>query len=170
MCVHIIQSVNTETVRMKDEWETVSSSPPPPKPSRQTSIEAAVSEEEKSSDTYCYELLSMLTGLSQSEVGCSFLSEQEKLMQDLFTLLHVGSTRLQLQVGDGPVLVQYYTALSIVLFSDNRTYCVVYIRICTSPLIGVHEIQRRYDTVTCWSFNQYIPYHLVVVYDLQFLI
>ena len=86
---------------MKDEWETVSSSPPPPKPSRQTSIEAAISEEGKSSDTYCYELLSMLIGLSQSEVGCAFLSEQEKLMQDLFTLLHVGSCRLQLQVGDG---------------------------------------------------------------------
>lgn len=86
---------------MKEEWEILSSSPPSIKPSRQTSIEAAISEDGKGSDTYCYELLSMLIGLSQSEVGCAFLAEQEKLIQDLFTLLHVGTVRLQLQVSGG---------------------------------------------------------------------
>ena len=88
--------------RMKEEWETAASKPPPPKPSRQTSAEPAVAEAVgKSSDTYCYELLSMLIGLSQSDVGCGFLSEQEKLVQDLFTMLHTASTRIQLQVWVG---------------------------------------------------------------------
>ena len=54
--------------------------------------------EQQDSNTYCFELLSMLTGLSQSEVGCGFLAEQNKLIQDLFTLLHVSSLRIQLQV------------------------------------------------------------------------
>lgn len=83
---------------MKEEWEAVSSKPPPPKPSRQTSIEPSSPEGGKGSDTYCYELLSMLLGLSQSERGCAFLAEQEMLLQDLFTLLHIASVRIQFQV------------------------------------------------------------------------
>ena len=97
--MHIIQSVHTEMECMKEEWETVASKPSPPKPSRQTSTEPALAEAVgKSSDTYCYELLSMLIGLSQSEMGCAFLAEQEKLVQDLFTMLHTTTTRIQLQV------------------------------------------------------------------------
>ena len=84
--------------RMKEEWEATSSKPPPPKPSRQTSSEPGPSEG-GIADTYCYELLSMLIGLSQSEVGCAFLSEQEKLITDLFILLHVTTVRIQMQVG-----------------------------------------------------------------------
>ena len=84
---------------MKEEWEMAASKPAPPKPSRQTSTEPALAEAVgKSSDTYCYELLSMLIGLSQSEMGCAFLAEQEKLVQDLFTMLHTATTRIQLQV------------------------------------------------------------------------
>ena len=51
-----------------------------------------------SSDTYCFELLSMLIGLSKSEIGCGFLSQQETLVQDLFSLLHIATSRMQLQV------------------------------------------------------------------------
>ena len=87
VCEHIIQSVNTETCRIKDEWEGLILSP-----------SASKSGNGKGSDTYCYELLSMLIGLSQSDVGCAFLSEQETLVQNLFSLLHVGTIRLQLQV------------------------------------------------------------------------
>ena len=97
--MHIIQSVHTEMECMKEEWEAAVSKPAPPKPSRQTSIEPALAEAVgKSSDTYCYELLSMLIGLSQSDMGCAFLAEQEKLVQDLFTMLHTATTRIQLQV------------------------------------------------------------------------
>ncbi len=91
---------------MKDDWEVNCSKPPQPsKPSKQLSSEPSttntattVPSEEQDSDSYCYELLSMLLGLSQSEVGCSFLAEQGKLMDDLSTLLHVGSHKIQLQV------------------------------------------------------------------------
>ena len=82
---------------MKEEWEATANSLPPPKPSRQTSSDPAPSEGGVA-DTYCYELLSMLIGLSQSEVGCAFLAEQERLIQDLFTLLHVTTVRIQMQV------------------------------------------------------------------------
>ena len=97
VCSHIIQSVHTEMLRMKEEWEATSSKPTPPKPSRQMSMDPSTSEA-GIADSYCYELLSMLIGLSQSEVGCAFLSEQEKLIQDLVTLLHVATVRIQMQV------------------------------------------------------------------------
>lgn len=100
VCAHIIDSVHSETERMREEWEVGLSRPAPAKPARQVSSEPPALESSGSggSDTYCYELLSMLTGLSQSDLGCSFLSEQERLMQDLFTLLHVATPRIQQQV------------------------------------------------------------------------
>ena len=89
-------------IRMKEEWEVACSKAPPPKPAKQVSMEASISakdsSEQQESDTYCFELLSMLIGLSQSDVGCSFLAEQDRLVQDLFTLLHVATLRIQLQV------------------------------------------------------------------------
>lgn len=83
---------------MKEEWE-VACSKPPSKPTKQIHSEPSSEDasECQASDNYCYELLSMLIGLSQSDVGCGFLSEQSKLVEDLFTLLHVGSERIQLQ-------------------------------------------------------------------------
>ena len=84
---------------MKEEWELACSKAPPHKVIKQASMEPSTSDssEQQDSDTYCFELLSMLTGLSQSEVGCGFLAEQNKLIQDLFTLLPVASLRIQLQ-------------------------------------------------------------------------
>ena len=99
--MHIIQSVHTEMERMKEEWEAALNKPPlPPKPARQPSAEPTSAETTgKGSDTYCYELLSMLTGLCQSDLGCAFVCEQQTLLKDLFTLIHVASVRIQLQVG-----------------------------------------------------------------------
>ena len=85
-------------LRMKDEWEVACTKAPPPKAAKPVAVEPANSEtEQPESDSYCFELLSMLIGLSQSEVGCNFLSEQNKLVHDLLTLLHVASLRIQLQ-------------------------------------------------------------------------
>ena len=85
--------------RIKEEWEVAVSKPAPPKLARQPSSKSLGAEAvAEVSDTYCYELLSMLFGLSQSDVGCAFLAEQEKLVQDLFTLLHASSERVQQQV------------------------------------------------------------------------
>ena len=86
---------------MREEWETRVAKGPPPKLTRQGSTTEALATTEGeggTSDTYCYELLSMLIGLSQSEIGCGFLSQQDKLVKDLFSLLHVATTRMQLQV------------------------------------------------------------------------
>ena len=89
---------------MKEEWEN-SLNKTPPTPNKPAAAAAAAGGsgsgkqdmEQQELDSYCYELLSMLLGLSQSEVGCSFLSEQDKLVHDLFTLLHVATVRIQMQ-------------------------------------------------------------------------
>ena len=122
VCLHIIDSVHTETTRIKEEWIVSAGAvplapPPPPLPPRniprkrskeplgalkQSSIsqdeDSGSSLKAKGTDTYCYELLTMLGGLSQSEPGCKFLVEQSGLLKDLISLLHTASSRLQLQV------------------------------------------------------------------------
>lgn len=52
----------------------------------------------KSNDVYCFEMLSMVSALSGSSVGRSYLSHQIDLIKDLFILLHTGSERVQRQV------------------------------------------------------------------------
>ena len=97
--IQIVNSVHTEMERIKEDWEAALSKPAPPKLARQPSSKSIGTEAvAEVTDTYCYELLSMLFGLSQSDVGCDFLAKQEKLAQDLFTLLHTSSERVQLQV------------------------------------------------------------------------
>ena len=117
--LHIIDSVHTEATRIKEEWKAatiVVPPPPPPLPPRtiprprskeplaspkQSSShdkDSELSVKAKGTDTYCYELLTMLRGLSQSEPGCKFLVEQSSLLKDLISLLHTASSRLQLQV------------------------------------------------------------------------
>ena len=75
----------------KEYWETIEEFVSPRKDEKEA-------ETKFSSDTYCYELMSMVIGLSGSEAGCSYLSEKESLIKDLFILLHVASMRVQLQV------------------------------------------------------------------------
>ena len=103
VCMHVIQSVHTEMERMKDEWEGIVNKAPPPKPMEGAGQEGSVGKEAKSSDSYCFELLSMVARLSQSDLGCEFLSKQDKLVQDLFALLHIATVRIQLQVMQGHV-------------------------------------------------------------------
>lgn len=52
----------------------------------------------KSNDAYCFEMLSMVSALSGSSVGRSYLSQQEDLIKDLLILLHTGSERVQRNV------------------------------------------------------------------------
>ncbi|CAH1132864.1 unnamed protein product [Ceutorhynchus assimilis] len=89
--VHIVQAIRKETERVRDEWETnlctasvVSSN--------------SSSNVAKTSDTYCFEMLSMVLALSGSSVGRAYLSHQGGLLGDLLTLLHTGSARVQRQV------------------------------------------------------------------------
>lgn len=102
VCLHVIESVHTEAEKIKTEWETsikvgVASKPTP---SRQVSHDPSDGKSKGGVDTYCYELLTMLSGLSQNELGCTFLAERNQLVKDLVSLLHTASTRIQLKVND----------------------------------------------------------------------
>ncbi|KAJ8937845.1 hypothetical protein NQ318_022263 [Aromia moschata] len=88
--VHIVQAIRKETERVYEEWEsslgTVSA------------VSSQSQEGDKNSDTYCFEMLSMVLALSGSSVGRTYLSHQCGLLGDLLTLLHTGSARVQRQV------------------------------------------------------------------------
>lgn len=58
----------------------------------------SASENSRAPDIYCFEMLSMVLALSGSAVGRSYLSNQHGLLNDLLTLLHTGSDRVQRQV------------------------------------------------------------------------
>jgi E3 ubiquitin-protein ligase MYCBP2 len=49
-------------------------------------------------DSYCFEMLSMVSALSGSDVGRSYLADQHDLLSNLLSLLHTGSARVQRQV------------------------------------------------------------------------
>ena len=93
VCSHIVQAINKEAARLRDEWEVALCS---------SGIQAAVSNFDPAagvtSDTYCFEMLSLVLALSGSAVGRSHLASQYGLIKDLLTLLHTASGRIQRQV------------------------------------------------------------------------
>ncbi|XP_055726868.1 E3 ubiquitin-protein ligase MYCBP2 isoform X16 [Salvelinus fontinalis] len=94
VCAHIVQAIRMEATRVREEWEHAISSKE--NANSQPSDDAASSD--TSSDAYCFELLSMVLALSGSNVGRQYLAQQLTLMQDLFSLLHTASPRIQRQV------------------------------------------------------------------------
>ena len=85
MCSHIVAAIRKETLRVRDEWEQ--------------NLQNGSSKSGKGlSDAYCFELLSMVLALSGSEVGSGYLAQQHNLLQDLLSLLHTASPRVQRQV------------------------------------------------------------------------
>lgn len=93
VCTHIVQAIRKETIRMKEEWETLLCAPTPA-----NSLLSDNSDQQKATDTYCFEMLSMVLALSGSSVGQYYLSHQCGLLKDLLSLLHTGSARVQRQV------------------------------------------------------------------------
>lgn len=93
VCTHIVQAIQKETVRLREEWETLLCSPTPA-----NSLISDNSDLPKTADTYCFEMLSMVLALSGSSVGQYYLSYQYGLLKDLLSLLHTGSARVQRQV------------------------------------------------------------------------
>lgn len=81
-----------EATRVREEWEHAISS--------KENANSQPSDDDASSDAYCFELLSMVLALSGSNVGRQYLAQQLTLMQDLFSLLHTASPRVQRQVGE----------------------------------------------------------------------
>ncbi|XP_035719406.1 E3 ubiquitin-protein ligase MYCBP2-like isoform X2 [Vespa mandarinia] len=93
VCTHIVQAIQKETIRLREEWETLLCSPTPA-----NSLISDNSDLPKTADTYCFEMLSMVLALSGSSVGQYYLSYQYGLLKDLLSLLHTGSARVQRQV------------------------------------------------------------------------
>lgn len=93
VCAHIVQAIRMEATRVREEWEHAISS--------KENANSQPSDDDASSDAYCFELLSMVLALSGSNVGRQYLAQQLTLMQDLFSLLHTASPRVQRQVRGG---------------------------------------------------------------------
>lgn len=89
--MHIVQAIRKETERIFAEWEI----------NLGTSQSSNHSDQSgKNSDTYCFEMLSMVLALSGSSVGRTYLSHQGGLLADVLKLLHIGSARVQRQVNN----------------------------------------------------------------------
>lgn len=88
VCAHIVQAIRVESVRLREEWETLLCSKTP---SVSTTSEVPL-------DAYCFEMLSMVLALSGSTIGRQYLAQQNELLLDLLSLLHTGSARVQRQV------------------------------------------------------------------------
>lgn len=94
-----------EATRVREEWEHAISS--------KENANSQPNDEDASSDAYCFELLSMVLALSGSNVGRQYLAQQLTLLQDLFSLLHTASPRVQRQVS-----AKY--SLSILVFIEKN--------------------------------------------------
>ncbi|KAG5884570.1 hypothetical protein JTB14_006595 [Gonioctena quinquepunctata] len=88
--VHIVQAIRKETERVHDEWEANLCT--------SSGYSNQSQDGTKNSDTYCFEMLSMVLALSGSSVGRAYLSHQCGLLGDILILLHTGSARVQRQV------------------------------------------------------------------------
>lgn len=88
--VHIVQAIRKESEKVYDDWEMLLCSA--------SGASSNSQEIAKNSDTYCFEMLSMVLALSGSSVGRAYLSHQGGLLGDLLSLLHTGSARVQRQV------------------------------------------------------------------------
>lgn len=93
VCTHIVQAIQKEALRLREEWEALLCSATPA-----NSLLSDNSDLSKAADTYCFEMLSMVLALSGSSVGQYYLSHQYGLLKDLLSLLHTGSARVQRQV------------------------------------------------------------------------
>lgn len=91
--VHIVQAIRKEATRVRDEWESILCSAIIGSGSSGHSLDLI-----KTTDTYCFEMLSMVLALSGSSVGRAYLSHQHLLLTDILSLLHTGSARVQRQV------------------------------------------------------------------------
>ncbi|KAI4471285.1 e3 ubiquitin-protein ligase mycbp2 [Holotrichia oblita] len=91
--VHIVQAIRKEAMRVKEDWEVTLCMGTAGSASSGQSQDAT-----KNTDTYCFEMLSMVLALSGSSVGRAYLSHQGGLLSDLLSLLHTGSARVQRQV------------------------------------------------------------------------
>ena len=84
VCSHIVTAIKKESLRLKDDWEIHLCS---------GGLENAA--DPSASDTYCFEMMSLVLALSGSAVGRSHLASQYNFIKDLLSLLHTASGRIQ---------------------------------------------------------------------------
>ena len=86
VCSHIVTAIAKEASCLRDDWEL----------SLCTGLGSLDQDQvPKLSDTYCFEMLSMVLALSGSNVGRIYLSQQYSLLKDMLSFLHTGSARVQ---------------------------------------------------------------------------
>lgn len=86
-----MQAIQVEAYRVREEWETLLCC-------KSGLVGGQGQQPEMPADAYCFEMLSMVLALSGSSIGRTYLSTQNDLLLDLFSLLHTGSARVQRQV------------------------------------------------------------------------
>lgn len=84
-----MDAIRKEAVVMREEWEKSVC-----KKDTNSNCNGTVTP----TDSYCFEMLSMVSALSGSNVGRSYLADQHDLLSNLLSLLHTGSARVQRQV------------------------------------------------------------------------
>lgn len=108
---------------MREEWEHAISS--------KENANSQPSDDDASSDAYCFELLSMVLALSGSNVGRQYLAQQLTLLQDLFSLLHTASPRVQRQVG-GTCRAHECFTLNKMIVSKRPLFCLLFLPLLLS--------------------------------------
>jgi len=88
VCAHIVRSIRLEASCVRTLWQE----------SLMTSDDSVAAAATTVSDAYCFELLSLLLALSGSTVGRRYVAQQSSLIEDLVSLLHTASPRVQRQV------------------------------------------------------------------------
>eukprot|EP00094_Tigriopus_californicus_P010528 TCALIF_10156-PA protein Name:"Similar to MYCBP2 E3 ubiquitin-protein ligase MYCBP2 (Homo sapiens)" AED:0.02 eAED:0.04 QI:14/0.77/0.5/1/0.88/0.8/10/0/4914 len=87
VCSHILLAIKKETAKFRAHWERSLCSGGKTTP---------LGEDHSTlKDTYCFEMLSMVLSLSCSGLGRGHLAQQDGLIQDVVSLLHIGSARIQ---------------------------------------------------------------------------
>ena len=84
VCSHIVGAIKKEAGRLRDDWDV--------------HLCSGGRDHEAVSDTYCFEMMSLVLALSGSAVGRTHLASQYGFIKDLLSLLHTASGRIQRQV------------------------------------------------------------------------
>ena len=129
VCSHIVGAIKREAGRLRDDWEVNLCSG------------GAASTPEAVSDTYCFEMMSLVLALSGSAVGRSHLASQYAFVKDLLTLLHTASGRIQRQVI--AILRRILPEVSVRYPKRNLiTYIFIYLRFTTFlPKNSIRKIE-----------------------------
>ncbi|PIK37591.1 putative E3 ubiquitin-protein ligase MYCBP2 [Apostichopus japonicus] len=108
VCSHIVLAIHKETSRMREYWEGNLLTD---EGADQVHKAEGVPPATTMSDAYCFELLSMVLALSYSGVGRAYVAQQTELLQDLLSLLHTSTPRVQRQESLPEISPAYFASV-----------------------------------------------------------